>query len=295
VPMAYAENGDEVLEWCDRIIETCRTTGLHYMMGETSYYRPEAMYCRKRAAAGAFGKFVHADGAYLHDVESPDCNLLDVWKARWGKDWTPAKSGGVPMHYPTHSTGGFLSVMGAYVTELSAFGFHDPDDKFHRADTESGNIYGDEIALMRLSNGAMATVKEFRRVGAWEYEGFSLMGTRGSFIDSFGHCCWQAPHHEGSITLTATEMRDLLPEEIAKAFSNAKGETQYGGHGGSHAYLVHEFVDAVAHDRHPAINAWTATRYLAPGVIAHKSVLRGGELLKVPDWGDAPGHKTSNT
>jgi len=62
----------------------------------------------------------------------------------------------------------------------------------------------------------------------------------------------------------------------------------YGGHGGSHAYLAHEFVDAIAHDRQPAINAWEAVRYMVAGVMAHKSALKDGETLEVPDWGDAP-------
>ena len=44
----------------------------------------------------------------------------------------------------------------------------------------------------------------------------------------------------------------------------------------------------MAHDRIPAINVWEAVRYMAPGVMAHKSALRDGELLEVPDWGDAP-------
>jgi hypothetical protein len=62
----------------------------------------------------------------------------------------------------------------------------------------------------------------------------------------------------------------------------------YGGHGGSHAYLVHEFCDAVANDRVPAVNVWEAVRYMAAGVMAHKSALAVGEILEVPDWGDPP-------
>jgi hypothetical protein len=61
-----------------------------------------------------------------------------------------------------------------------------------------------------------------------------------------------------------------------------------GGHGGSHAYLADEFVTACADARMPKINAWEAARYVAAGVMAHKSAVRGGELLKVPDWGNAP-------
>lgn len=50
----------------------------------------------------------------------------------------------------------------------------------------------------------------------------------------------------------------------------------------------HEFVDAITHNRTPAINVWAAVRYMAAGVMAHKSALRDGELLDVPDWDDAP-------
>jgi len=52
---------------------------------------------------------------------------------------------------------------------------------------------------------------------------------------------------------------------------------------------VHEFVTAVAENRQPVINAWEAARYMAMGAMAHKSALRDGEWLEVPDWGDAPG------
>jgi len=284
VPMTYDADGDRVLEWCDRIVKTSRRTGQSYMMGETSYYRPEAMYCRRRAAD--FGRFVHAEGMYFHDVDLPSCSLREVSRARWGRAWKPSKAGGIPMHYPTHSLGGFLSVMRARVTEVAAFGFHDPDDDWHRADTEEGNVLGNETALLKISNGATAEIKEYRRVGAFGHEGFSLYGTKASLVDSFGLVRWMT--WDGERDLTPGEMRDPLPPEVAKAFTDEAGEGVYGGHGGSHTFLVNEFVQAVAARRQPAINAWEAVRYLAPGIVAHKSALRGGELLKVPDWGDPP-------
>ena len=77
----------------------------------------------------------------------------------------------------------------------------------------------------------------------------------------------------------------LCDREPAKSDA---GEGFSGGRGGSHAYFVNEFGDAVAHDRMPAIIHWEAVRYLAAGVMAHKSALRDDEILSVPDWGDAP-------
>ncbi len=51
---------------------------------------------------------------------------------------------------------------------------------------------------------------------------------------------------------------------------------------------MNEFVEAVAGRRAPAIDARRAARYFAPGAVAHKSALKGGAWMKVPDWGDAP-------
>src|SRR5512136_1983723 len=57
-PVVTRPDGDEILEWCDRLIGACRKTGMRYMLGETTFYHADAMYCRRRAAEGAFGGFV---------------------------------------------------------------------------------------------------------------------------------------------------------------------------------------------------------------------------------------------
>ncbi|NCC69269.1 MAG: hypothetical protein EOM14_13950, partial [Clostridia bacterium] len=50
VPIISIPDDDEILGWCDKIIDTSRKTGMHYMLGETTYYRPQAMFCRRKAA-----------------------------------------------------------------------------------------------------------------------------------------------------------------------------------------------------------------------------------------------------
>jgi hypothetical protein len=61
------------------------------------------------------------------------------------------------------------------------------------------------------------------------------------------------------------------------------------GHNGSHQFLVHEFVTSCVNGTMPQNNVWQAARYLVPGLIAHESARRGGELLEVPDFGAGPG------
>lgn len=297
VPIISLDSGDEMLDWCARLIDTCRRTGKHYMMGETSYYRPQAVYCRQRAARGELGRFVLAEGEYFHDIDDPGSSLREVARRRWGAAWGPQKRGGVPLHYPTHSIGGLLSAMDAWdsdaarLTEVSAIGHAYADDDWFAPDTESGNTFANETALFRCANGAAVRLCEYRRIGHVGREAFSLFGTQASFREGAdGACHWVTK--DGATALSPDQMREPLPGPVMDAYRRgAVSESDrgiYGGHGGSHAHLVHEFVQAIAAGRRPAIHAWAASRYFVPGIIAHQSALRDGELLKIPDFGPPP-------
>jgi hypothetical protein len=60
------------------------------------------------------------------------------------------------------------------------------------------------------------------------------------------------------------------------------------GHLGSHQFLVDDFVRACNTGRMPPNNVWMAARYLVPGLIAHESSMKQGELMDVPDLGNPP-------
>ncbi len=288
VPVISIPDADEILAWCDRLVRAVETTGRHYMLGETTYYRPQAMYCRRRARSGAFGSFVYAEGEYIHDRDGRS-NLREVRRRRLasqaGQEWLAREADyrerGVlngPMHYPTHSTSGPISVMGAHPVTVCAWGYENRTADPYFADYAFSN----ETALYYMSNGATMRICEFREIGHPEREIFRIYGTDGCFEDD----AWT--DNRARTPLTVEEMRDPLPPEVAEAFQQVGGDSFYGGHGGSHAYLVHEFVDAVYHDRVPAINVWEAVRYTAAGAAAHKSALQKGAHVDVPDWGDPP-------
>ena len=290
VPISCIPDGNEILEWCDKLVDTCTRTGMHYMLGETTFYRAETMFCRRKAAEGAFGDFVYSEGDYLHDYAGT-CDLRDVRRSRMasraGQEWVELsrayqergiKNG--PMHYPTHSISGPVSVMNAHAVKVAAWGYRNRTNDPFFADSDA---FSNEMALFHMSNGATMRICEMREIGIGNRETFRVYGTDASFENDTWCDKFSKP------PMTRDEMRDPLPDEVIKAYTGISGESDfYGGHGGSHAYLVHEFVDAVANDRTPAINVWEAVRYMAAGVMAHKSAMLGGELLEVPDWGDAP-------
>ena len=289
VPISAVPDGDEILDWCDKLVETCRKTGLHYMLGETSVYHANSMFCRKKAAAGEFGDFVYCEGEYFHDTDLPACNLRDVAKHRSqgkaGEEWSERskvyaergiKNG--PMHYPTHSVSGPINIMKAHALKVCCWGY-----RTRTGDKAFGDPYSHETALFQMSNGSTMRICESREIGFTGREDYRIYGTQASY--EFRKWCDKETH----TPMDEEAMRNPLPPEVFKAFAGISGESNaYGGHGGSHAYLVHEFVDAVAHDRVPEINVWEAVRYMACGVMAHKSALKEGEVLDVPDWGDPP-------
>ena len=65
------------------LVRTVESTGKIYMIGETSYYYPCAIYCRARYRQGDFGHIVYGEGEYYHDYSH---GLYDVAKWRYGKD-----------------------------------------------------------------------------------------------------------------------------------------------------------------------------------------------------------------
>jgi predicted dehydrogenase len=272
VPPAYSTGPDQIVDKCGRLVEAVKRSGLIYMLGETTVFRPETVYCRRRAAPGDFGRFVYSEGEYLHDWSH---GLLDVYKNRWGADFGPDKLGDPPMFYPTHSTSGVIEVTGAHMTHVSAFGYVHPYDEVFRPDTIYANPMSNQVALYRMSDGSTARICEFRRVGHPGREGLRIYGTEASFEWDVSGARWVTKG--GWEPVDVEQARETLPDALASGPD---------GHGGSHAYLVHEFVDSVANNRLPRTNVWQAVRYMLPGVMAHASALRDGERLEIPDFGD---------
>ncbi|NLE44989.1 MAG: Gfo/Idh/MocA family oxidoreductase [Chloroflexi bacterium] len=290
------------------LVKTVEETGLIYMVGETSYYYPCAIYCRGRFRNGDFGRVVYAEAEYYHDF---DHGLYDVYRWRHGDDWE-RYAGLPPMFYPTHSVSMVVSVTGAHVTQVSCFGFVDNDEDmlFDPERNVWNNPYSNQTALCRLSDGSTARFNEFRRIGHPGTVGMSLYGTEGSYEEQVKGQMWVTKDLKTCIDLTEELAPIGLPVggvdgQMAKV-TGADG-THVGvsrvhevsrlpkeyiglpnGHNGSHQFLIDDFVTACVTGQTPSNNVWDAARYLAPGLIAHESCKRDGELLDVPDYGDAP-------
>lgn len=299
VPCAIA------LDEMKAIVDAVNRTGNTYMLGETSYYYPGAIYCRQKLAQGAFGKLVYAEAEYFHDW---DHGLYDVMKWRGGDNWLQT-AGGPPMHYPTHSIGMVLGVTGAHFTHVSCQGFVDEhEDGIYQPNVNQwGNRFSNQSALFKASDGSSCRINEFRRVGHPGCERMSIWGTEAGFEHNWAGSMWVTKDRKRCERLddmltckNATKTVEGGMEKIGAGAhldvsavhpverlpASFRGLTN--GHFGSHQFLVDDFVAAVANGKQPPTNVWQAARYLVPGLIAHESSIRNGALLEIPDFGDGP-------
>lgn len=304
VPMA------STVEECQEIVKEVRRTGLIYMMGETCYYYPCAMYCREAFAEGKFGDFTYGASQYYHHIDS----------ISYGR--RPNEGGMPPLLYPTHSTGMILSAVQSFAKRVVCFGYKDKtnDGRFGKGNNQWDNEFSSQYVFMELANGGTARVSEARSFGWMKPSSYisALYGTEGGYeFSNAQHILVQKdwkPGEKEKVKLTDVSdyvNTDQMVEnkndpDFKNKVANAAWQwdgvaavqkkemerlpASFGdlpnGHMATHKLLVDDFCKAVFCNKQPVLNACTAARFTIPGLIAIESARQGGIPLDVPDCGD---------
>jgi predicted dehydrogenase len=236
----------------DKLYEIVKTSGLRYMMFETSCYHADLHAMRQLYEAGCFGNLLYSEGEYYHY----DCAKIDSYK-----DW---RIGLPPQWYPTHSNAYYVGVTGGSFTEVSCMGMPSILPELQPQNNVYRNPYGTEIALFRTSEGGMS------RMGvSWDSAGYGgevgrVRGQKGSMVGM---------DFQGLEKPQVDVKRPLLPPTVDP-----------GGHGGSHGYLGNEFVMSILENRKPLVDIAKALNMTVAGIVAHQSALHDGELMKIPQY-----------
>ena len=241
------------LEDADELFATVKATGRRYMMFETSYYHEDLFCMREMYKAGALGRVIYAEGEYWHYFGTPLAGH---------RGW---RTGLPPQWYPTHSNAYYVGVTGGSFTEVSCMGLPSSLDHLKPENNAYRNPFGTEIALLRTSEGGMA-----RMAVSWDTPGHG--GDRGRIRAEKGSFDGVFRSHESDMAPPAI-VRPPLPPGV-----------DAGGHGGSHGYLMSEFVEAILLDRTPLVDVAQALNMTVSGIVAHQSALRDGELMKIPQY-----------
>ena len=239
------------LEEAEELFKAVKASRRKYMMFETSYYHAEVHAMRQIYRAGGFGKLVYSEGEYYHYMSEP----IDSYKG-----W---RIGLPPQWYPTHSNAYYMGVTGGSFTEVSCMGMPSRIDHLLPAKNSYKNPFGTEVAMFRTSEGGMA-----RMAVSWDSPGYGgevgrVRGQKGSFHAKY----------DGLETNLPDTTRPPLPTSV-----------QPGGHGGSHGYLMNEFITSILQDRTPLVDIAHSLNMTVAGIVAHQSAMKDGELLKIPQF-----------
>ncbi len=272
VPMATT------LDEAKEIVGLVRETGLKYMMAETVVYSREYLFIKELYDKGELGKIQYLAASHPQDMEG--------WPDYW-KDM-------VPMHYATHVVSPLMAMVDGMAEYVSCFGSGAINDECAR---RSGSKFAVESCHIKIKDSDLAAhIWRFLWDTARQYrESVDVYGSKKSFE-------WQLITDENPVLHTAkkaepeiaerVEVPDYahrLPKEIQKFTRGIVDEDhlsfiQGGGHGGSHPHLVNEFVSALLEDRDPFPNVEKSANWTSVGICAHQSALKGGEIVKLPDF-----------
>ena len=266
---------------CQAIVKACRESGKKYMMMETVVYSREFLFVKELYSTGELGKVQFLKASHQQD--------MDGWPDYW--------PGLPPMHYATHCVGpvaGLLKLEADYVSCFGSGTIREELARIHNSPfaVESAHIkFKDSDLSAYVYRSLFDVARQYR-------ESFEVYGDKKSFE-------WQLTEDEQPVIHTAKKSEPEIPQKVTvpdyahylpepiQRFTT-KGVyddeqqhlsfTQGGGHGGSHPHLVHEFVSAIMEDREPFPNAAQSANWTSVGILAHESAMRGGEIMKLPDF-----------
>ena len=318
VPMGVTQ--EEIGE----ILELVKKTRLIYMMAETCYYFPCAIWCRKAHKEGRFGTFKYGAAQYYHDI----MHMRYAYESE-GDNWKWV-AGIPPMYYSTHSMSMMFSALDDVPVDVTCFGIEDTegDGIYGKGNNAWDNPFSNETAILRMKKGGVARINEFRRIGTTRPSSYisGLYGDRGSYEGSgMQHIFTRSVSGDDPEYSSVDVSREInahyynaLPDEDPQ-LKAIKGRTKYYymtgfsdvhdlsrlpkslvnirdvahtdsavGHNGSHIFLVDDFVRSVVTGKLPPIDPWVAAVYTLTGIYAHESAMRGGVTLKLPEFESAP-------
>ena len=252
------------------------------MMMETVVYAREFMFVKELYEKGELGKVQFLKASHQQD--------MDGWPDYW--------PGLPPMHYATHCVGpvaGLLKLDAAYVSCFGSGTIRPELAKIHNSPfaVESAHIkFRDADLSAYVYRSLFDVARQYR-------ESFEVYGSKKSFewalIEHEDHVLHTAklPEQEIPKKVKVPDYAHLLPESIRDfttkgvydiAENTHLSFTQGAGHGGSHPHLAHEFVMAIIEDRDPFPNAAQSANWTSVGILAHESAMKGGEIIKIPDY-----------
>ena len=257
------------------LIRAAEKSSAVYMLAENY---PNMIFNREMqriCAGGTLGRLMYAEGEYNHPVSGADINFMKTYNyypEHW-RNFLPRT------YYITHSMGPCMRATGATPRRVTAFAIFSPA----RGDFPTASHNGDRSAVIMTQNddGSIFRVTGCASYGA-HHNAYRICGSQGQIENVRGtnkimlrYNAWNVPEGMQEINFYEPEWHDK-DEELIKT----------SGHGGADFLTAREFMDCIREGRQPVhpFNVHAAVAMSSTAILAHRSMLAGGQPFDVPDF-----------
>jgi len=302
IPIGFEVGGAYSIEECWELVKTQERTGVPCMMLENVCFMRKEMAVMNMVRQGVFGKVVHCDGGYCHDLRESMVRTHDNNHHYRLTNYMIRNSD----CYPTHALGPILKILdinnGNKMVSLSsvascAEGLREEirtrnGREHHLADYEfqQGDIV---TTTIKCARGETITLRLDTTLPRAYSRRFEVHGTKGMFME------------DGNLVYLQDEHWDLR-ESAGKLYNNADGYVEKyehplwqknnkdaanqtedmlnTGHGGSDDILCRAFIDSVRNNLPMPIDIYDTAIMMSITALSEESIAKGGAPVMVPDF-----------
>ena len=281
---------------CWRLVDTSERTRKHCMMLENCVYDFFELTCLNMAQQGLFGEVLHAEGAYIHNLEP----FWDYYHNNWRLDFNQKHSGDV---YATHGFG----------PDCQVLNIHRGDKLEYLVSMDTKSVVGLEVAkekmgvdtfangdqtstLVKTRNGKTVLIQHNVYTPRPYDRMYQLVGTKG-FADKYPNSAFAfepdqiadaAAEYDNlsSHSYVPREVRDSLMAKykhpIAKEIEEKAREV--GGHGGMDFIMDYRLVWCLRNGKPLDMDVYDAAEWSCLGELTAASIANGSKPVKIPDF-----------
>ena len=281
---------------CWRLVDTSERTRKHCMMLENCVYDFFELTCPNMAQQGLFGEVLHAEGAYIHNLEP----FWDYYHDNWRLDFNQKHSGDV---YATHGFG----------PDCQVLNIHRGDKLEYLVSMDTKSVVGLEVAkekmgvdtfangdqtstLVKTRNGKTVLIQHNVYTPRPYDRMYQLVGTKG-FADKYPNSAFAfepdqiadaAAEYDNlsSHSYVPREVRDSLMAKykhpIAKEIEEKAREV--GGHGGMDFIMDYRLVWCLRNGKPLDMDVYDAAEWSCLGELTAASIANGSKPVKIPDF-----------
>ncbi len=289
--VATEVGGAYSIDDCWKLVNTYEKTGIHCMMLENCCYDRNEMMVMKMVREGLFGKIVHCEGGYQHDLRGEVSHGAENRHYRLRNYQNRCCE-----NYPTHELGPIAKILdinrgnrmlklvsmasGAWGLNAFAEAHDDVDPALRSYPFKQGDVVK---TLIQCAHGETICLTLDTTLPRYYNRNFTIRGTKGFFGETENMVyidgkCVEFGHDNFN---NVAEYRKEWEHPVWKHFEE---EGVKGGHGGMDWLVFDAYFSALRDGMVPPIDTYDTAAWMAITPLSEISIANGSIPVDIPDF-----------